>query len=265
MGGFDSVDPRYRDLYERAARVLGADVRVSAVEVSGSIAHETADGWSDLDLAVAARAGDYDQFVADWESWLAEITPTVFARRPIAPFIINSVTCDGLTLDVAVYRDTIPAAPISAAGYRVGMLATSAFTDLGEALNYAVDEQLRGLSGPFIKLLQREEHLFHLTGVPHILGQLTTVFLAETGSAPPLRPSNDAFTPEQLDAVAQLPPVAATRQALTDFGLGVARMIVTRGRALFPRYGLRWPEEFAAVANARMREQLGIDCSGWLY
>ena len=37
------------------------------------------------------------------------------------------------------------------------------------------------MNGPFISLLEREEHLRHLTGVPHLLGLLTTVFLAETG------------------------------------------------------------------------------------
>ena len=34
----------------------------------------------------------------------------------------------------------------------------------------------------------------HLTGVPHILGLLTTVFLAETGSPPPAKQWNRSFS-----------------------------------------------------------------------
>ena len=63
--------------------------------------------------------------------------------------------------------------------YSVGLLSSGQFDDLGDALEYAVEEQLRGLAGPFITLIQRDEHLRHLTGVPHILGP-----------APRLRPSN---------------------------------------------------------------------------
>jgi predicted nucleotidyltransferase len=54
-GGVDAVDLRYRALYERAARVVGADPRVLAVDVSGSIAAGKADRWSDLDLQIVAE------------------------------------------------------------------------------------------------------------------------------------------------------------------------------------------------------------------
>ena len=84
------------------------------------------------------------------------------------------------------------------------MLSATKFDDVGAALEYAVAEQLRGLAGPFITFLQREEHLRHLTGVPHLLGLLTTVFLAETGEPPPGKHWNDTYTDEQRAAVAAL-------------------------------------------------------------
>src|SRR5262245_11941554 len=140
MGGFDVVDPRYRTLYERAVAVLGADRRVVSAGVSGSIARGTADAWSDLDMEVVAAPDDHESFLSDWPAWLAAITPTVFARAPIAPFIINTCTSDGLVFDLAVYSGQ-PSAPPSRDGYRVGLLSTQPFATLADALEYAVAEQ----------------------------------------------------------------------------------------------------------------------------
>ena len=159
-----------------------------AVELSGSLARGTADRWSDLDSMIITTPQGYDSFLRDWKIWVARITPTVFARRPIAPFIINTLTPEGLTLDMAVYSGETPLT--LPARYSVGLLSSRQFDDLGDALEYGAEEQLRGLAGPFITLIQRDEHMRHLTGVPHILGLLTTVFLAETGAPPPAKQWN---------------------------------------------------------------------------
>lgn len=264
MAGFDVVDPRYLDLYERACAVLGADERVERVEVGGSIGAGTADEWSDLDLTVFVRADALHTFLGEWPRWLAAITPTVFARTPIAPFILNTVTADGLTFDVVVYPSG-QSLPQRQPRYSVGLLSQRSFDDLGDALDYALAEQLRGLAGPFISLVLRDEHVRHLMGVPHILGLLTTVFLAETGSPPPGKIWNDTFTAEQRSAVASLPAVGATRERIMAFGLGVAELVVTRARPLFPHYGLQWPTPLAAITTARLRDHLAVDVSDWLY
>src|SRR5262245_11455404 len=108
MGGFEVVDPRYEGIYERAVAVLEARPGVRAVVLRGSIADGTADRWSDLDLSVVSDPDAYDRVVATWPEWLAEITPTVFARSVIAPFVVNTVTADGLTLDLAIYAGEEP-------------------------------------------------------------------------------------------------------------------------------------------------------------
>jgi hypothetical protein len=266
MGGFEAVDVRYRELYERAVDVLGSDERVDGVRVSGSIGAGTADQWSDLDLEVIATAEHREAFLADWPAWLAEITPTVFARTPIAPFIINTVTDGGLTFDIAVYAtDMPPFRPPDRAPYTVGMLASLRFDAAGDALEYAVAEQLRGMTGPFVSLLERGEHMRHLAGVPHLLGLLNTVFLAETGAPPPAKHWNPSFTDEQRAAVASLPLVGATRDALVAFGLALAELTITRARPLYPRYGLTWPAELAAVTATRVYDCLDIDVRRWLW
>jgi hypothetical protein len=265
VGGLEVLDPRYQVLYERILAVLAEDDRVKAVELTGSVATRTADRWSDLDLQVITHADHHDEFLADWPRWLGTITPTVFARTPLAPFIINTVTDEGLTLDLAVYADWAPPPFLpSTTEYAVGMMSGRRFTDLAEALDYAVAEQLRGLAGPFVSLLQRGEHVRHLTGVPHLLGLLTTVFLAESGAPPPAKHWNRTFTPEQRAAVAALPAVRATREDITAFGLGLAELLLTRARPLFDVHGLRWPAELATVAAERLRTVLDIDATSWL-
>ena len=265
MGGFDVVDPRYRLLYERAVEVLRDDPRVVGVELAGSIAAGTADAWSDLDIHVIAQPDQYDAFLSDWPSWLSAITPTVFARTPIAPFILNTLTPDGLTFDLAVFSGEAPVFPGPGSQYTVGLLSSRRFDDIAEALEYAVAEQLRSLAGPFVSHIQRDEHVRHLIGVPHILGLLTTVFLAETGSPPLAKHWNATLTAEQRDAVGALPPVSATRAGVMGFGLGLAELLVTRARPLYERYGLEWPAELCAVTAARLASHLDVDATAWLY
>jgi hypothetical protein len=264
MAGLEALDSRYGPLWEQARTVLGGDRRVQSVEFAGSVASGTADAWSDLDLQVVADEDRYDEFLADWPTWLASITPTVFARTPIAPFIINAVTADGLTLDIVVHKGQAFTFPRTTE-YTVGQLSSARFKEVADALEYAVAEQLRSLTGPFITLVQREEHLRHLSGVPHLLGLLTTVFLAESGAPPPGKLWNETFTAEQLAAVAALPAVGATREGVVQFDLALAELVITRARPLFDRYGLDWPSPLAAVAAARLRDQLGIETGTWLW
>jgi hypothetical protein len=264
-GGLEVVDQRYVELYRRTQQVLGVDPRVKAVELSGSVASGTADQWSDLDLKIITTPEGFESFLSDWRIWVARITPTVFARRPIAPFIVNTLTPDGLTMDMAVYSGEAPPEYTGPPRYSVGLLSSRPFDDLGDALEYAVEEQLRGLAGPFISLIQRDEHMRHLTGVPHILGLLTTVFLAETDSLPPAKQWNRTFNAGQRDTVAALPPISATREGVLSFGLAVAELVVTRARPLYIRYDRRWPKELAQVAADRLEGELELAVRGWLH
>jgi predicted nucleotidyltransferase len=264
MGGLDVIDERFTAIYERAVAVLEPDERVTSVSIGGSVGAGTADRWSDLDLEIVVGAEHYDDFLADWAQWLEAITPTVFARTPILPFIINAVTVEGLTLDLVVYKDAVfYFDPPST--YAVGMLSGTRFDDVGDALEYAVVEQLRGMAGPFISLVQRDEHLRHLTGVPHLLGLLTTVFLAELDAPPPGKHWNQTYSDEQLAAVAALPAVRATRDSIIGFGLALAELLVTRARPQFEQREIAWPAPLAAATAERLRSSLGIETSDWLF
>ncbi len=255
---FGVIDPRYKALYERALEVLEADERVVRVEIHGSLVNGTADEWSDLDLKVIVSDLAVTPFLAEWRDWMSRITPTVLLDRPLAPFIINAVTADGLTFDVSVWAESSPdwTPP---PGFAVGMMSGRRFTDYRPAVEYAVRERLRCLAGPGIRFLKRGDHLGHLGGLGHTLGLLTTVLLAEAEVVP-----DDARHPERYMNAAQravieaLPPVTATYDSLLAFELALAEQTLTRARPLFERYGLTWPTEFEAVAAANLQRHLGV-------
>ena len=111
-----------------------------------------------------------------------------------------------------------------------------------------------------------EHHEAFLADRDHWLAAITpTVFLAETGEVPPGKHWNGTYTDEQRAAVAGLPPVSATADGLTAFGLGLAELLVTRARPLFPRYDLAWPADLARVTADRLRTELAVDARAWLF
>ena len=259
------IDPRFGSLFHRIEEVLHADPRVKDVLLAGSTATNTADKWSDLDVHIITVHERHSEFLDDWKKWLDLVTPTVFARRPIAPFIVNSVTSQGLTLDISVFADQDFSYPSPTGTYFVGGLSSHGFNSISAALEYAVLEQLRGLAGPFISLIERDENMRHLAGVSHLMGLLTTVFLAESNSPPPNKHWNRTYTAEQRQAVAALPAVRATRESLLEFGLAIAQLVVQRARPLFDEFNLEWPCELAEVVSLRLTDLLNVDVSNWLY
>ncbi len=263
MADFSTIDARYQPLYDRARAVFEADDRVLRVEVHGSVATDTADRWSDLDLKVIVRDDAHASIVEEWEGFIDAITPTVFKERPIAPFVINTVTADGLTFDVSFWPEAMPKFPLPT-GLAVGLLSGQRFHDYPSAVQYAVKETLRGISGPLPKFLHRGEHVAHFSGLGHTLSLLQCVLLAEQ-SAPmnPRKPANE-LSPSALAVIEALPPVTPTFDALLRFELAISEGVVTIGRKLYADYGFEWPSAFESVAARVLREQFDITVE-WLH
>jgi predicted nucleotidyltransferase len=260
---FSRVDARYRGLYTRACEVFGADDRVVRVEVSGSIADGTADEWSDLDLKVIVRDASVGPFLDDWREWMDKITPTVLLDRPIAPFIVNAVTDEGLTFDVSVWTESAPEWT-PPPGFTVGFVSGRRFDNHADAVAYAVEERLRGLAGPGIRLAKRGDFVLHLATLGHTIGLLMEVLLAEIDAVPddPRHPER-SLTDEQRAVFTSLPPVSAT-ESLVNFEMALARETLTRARPLFDRFGLEWPTALEAVAARNVRDHLGLEFD-WLH
>lgn len=251
------MNPRYAELYERAQKVAEHDGRVLRVELHGSQATATADEWSDLDLKIIVRDDDHAAVVAEWREWLDAITPTVWADTPIAPFVVNSVTDEGLTFDLSFWPESLPDFPLPT-GLQVGFLGGKRHDDYPPAVEYAVLESLRGMSGPLIKFLKRGEHVAHLAGIGHSLLLLQAILLAEQDAPIDARKPASELSAGSLAVIQALPPVSATYDALLAFELAIGREVITRGKPLFVRYGLEWPKPFELVAAANLRGHLGV-------
>jgi len=81
--------------------VLGADARVRALWVHGSVARGEADADSDLDVIAAVAEDALASFGDDWRARIDAVTPTVMARRFPGPGgSLLSITPNGERLDM---------------------------------------------------------------------------------------------------------------------------------------------------------------------
>ena len=185
---------------------------------------------------VVTHAEHHDAFLADRDTWLAAITPTVFAATPDRAVRHQHRHRRGAHLR---HRRCGPARRPS--GRRRPCATPSACcrhassTSIGAALEYAVAEQLRGMAGPFISLSSARSTSATSPACPHLLGLLTTVFLAETGAVPPGKHWNGAYTEEQRAAgrgapAGRAPPARASSPSASGSPSSSSR----RARPLYP-------------------------------
>jgi predicted nucleotidyltransferase len=264
-----ALPPGYHALFDRAAQVLWADTRVRALWVSGSLARADADAFSDLDLVVAVEDAGFDEFAADWRSWLAAITPTVIARE--IPFLRGSVysltpTCERLDVVVerasAVKNAFLPRAvvfdrddldaqrprPLPPAGPDPQKVA------------FAIEEPFRYLA-MFPVLLGRNDFLLGQEAWGHLRRRLSEVFLAANAPLPAtgVKHWRDKLTPAQYAVLESLAWPEATREALVDAHVAILRAFVAHAKPIAERLGVTWPHALEDAVRAQWRRELGVE------
>jgi predicted nucleotidyltransferase len=265
----DALPAGYRDLLERAVDVLGADERVRALWLSGSLARGDADVASDLDLLVAVADDAHDAFAAGWREWLAAITPTVLAR-PL-PFLAGSfysLTPECLRLDVVVEpasmipntffsvrrvvfdRDgldgAVPPAPLATGPDRA-------------KVETAIEEPLRYLA-LLPAVLARDELMLSQEGLGHMRRRISELFLEANAPLPTtgVKRWRDKLTDEQYAVLEALPWPRATRDELIDASLAAGRALITHGRPIAERVGVEWPQPLEDAVRAHLERELGV-------
>lgn len=256
----------YTALYERALAVLGADERVRAVWLGGSLARGTADAASDLDLLVSVTDDAHEAFAGDWRRWLAEITPTVLAEELwFAKGSVYSVTPEFLRLDVVVE-------PVSAVATTMFRRRVAVLDRDGLAERLPAPDDGPGPSAGEVSRMVRE--FFRTTGMPEVLTvrqdwllatehihqlrlALYDLYVEANKPAPPMgvKQWSARLTPAQRDAMASLPTGAASVEELADAHVRIAREFLAVARPLVDD----WPHELEAAARAHVRDVLGID------
>lgn len=264
----DVLPEPYHRLLDRAVAVLGADPRVRALWIGGSVARGDADAASDLDLLVTVTDDGHAEFAASWTEWLAAITPTVLAEPlHFLPGSLYSLTPDCARLDVVVE-------PVSA-------LATTFFRDRvavvdhdGLTAQIPQPEPVPGPSPQRVAALVQE--YFRISAVEtilirddwllarehvHAVGSLVhRLFVEANAPLPPtgLKQWSAKLTPPQVVALRALPTDAADVDDLRAAHLAHAGLFVTNAEVLARRLDVPWPGDLEAAVARHIGDLLDL-------
>jgi hypothetical protein len=259
----------YGVLLERAAAVFGADPRVRALWVSGSLARNDADQHSDLDLIATVRDADFGALASSWREWLAAITPTVLAREiPFLPGSIYTLTPTCERLDIVLERENgarTNRQPRLAVFDRDGLesqrpaATPPAGPDPVKVLT-AIEEPLRYVAlTPAV--LGRGEFLLAQEGFGHLRRRLSEIFVEANAPLPTtgVKHWRDKLTDEQYAVLESFPWPKANREELLAAHLEGVRLIIRHAKPIAEKLGVRWPIELENAVRAHLREELGVD------
>lgn len=241
---------RYGPLFDRALARCAADDRVRAVWLHGACARRDADAGSDLDLSIAVRDADGDEFAAGWRDWLAGITPTVLAR-PIGAgggFYALTPTCE--RFDVVIER--VSGLPTTWLRRRVVVLDKDGLAALvpppedpgpdPEAVAFLVEEVLRQQAN-FPAVLIRADWLLGVVAVQQIHQYLYELLVEDNKPAPEMGAKrwSDKLTPAQVTLLSGLPVPSAEPGSVRRARLAALSAFLRAARDITARRGVPWP------------------------
>lgn len=110
-------------------------------------------------------------------------------------------------------------------------------------------------------MIGREEYLVGMEGVVLLRRSLTDFFIAvngivDRGGALRLNP---LLTPEQRAILADLPPIAPTRNAVIAGNVACANRFLPLARALSVERGFAYPDAMERAAIEHLRRTLGVE------
>jgi hypothetical protein len=266
----ERLPPGYGALFDRACAVLGADTRVRALWVSGSLARSDADQSSDLDLIATVRDADFGAVASSWRDWLAKITPTVLARQiPFLEGSFYSLTPGCERFDLVLERVShLPRTPFHARAAvfdRDGLNAQRPTPPAPPGPNtakieIAIEEPLRYLS-MMPAMLRRGDLLLMQEAWGHLRRRISELFLEANAPLPTTGVKHwmDKMTAEQYAVLESLAWPTATRESLIAAHLAVWRALAQHGHPIAEKMGVRWPVELENAVRAHLLRELGIE------
>jgi len=259
----------YRKVFDRAVEVLGADERVRAVWLSGSLARGAADAASDLDLLVAVADDAHEEFAGAWREWLAAITPTVLSEELwFAKGSLWSITPNYERLDVVVEKvSQLPSTLFrirTVVFDRDGLDAT--IPDVvptppsANVVAKTIEEWFHFSAMPEVLVVRRDwllaaEHLHLLRGLIYKLYVECNQPLPMMG----LKQWSSKLTTEQIATMEALPTGVSDVPSFIDAHLACARAFLAVARPLAAEVGVEWPTELEAAAARHVSDVLGVD------
>jgi hypothetical protein len=244
--------PSYRPIFDRLLSVSEGDDRIRALWLSGSLAKGTADGGSDLDVLLAIRDDDFDEFAAHWRQWLAAITPTLIARElpNTNGFYSTTTGCER----VDVLYEPVSRLPSSPHRYRLVIFDRDGLDTIipapkpvagpdQERLRWIVEEFFRIEAITPFMLVQRRDDLCVVKGVQDLQLMLYQVFVECNQPQPPMgvKQWSARLTEEQRQILTALPIAAPDRGSIVTALREVVTAMRTAGRAAVVACGCDWP------------------------
>jgi hypothetical protein len=262
------VPARLRGPVDAVIAACAADPAVLAAWVAGSLARDTADDWSDVDLhLLVARPEEFGSGLTDW---FARIMPTVLADRiPAVPGGFIFVTPDWVHVDVIVHgrdgfaQDEYPARVLLDPQGLVREIPASAEQMVGDP--YLPADQCRlylYFMGVTVTVIRRHEWLALAQGAAGFRDSLLIpLMLAENGvrKTDGAKRLNRYLTAEQIAALQAIPAIGSDPEQLIEAHTAIAREYVTRARRLAAKLDEPWPTALEGASVELWRRELGID------
>jgi predicted nucleotidyltransferase len=262
------VPARLREGLSALVATCERDPEIMAAWVGGSLARETADDWSDIDLhLLVAHPDEFGSRIADW---FAGTMPAVLADEiPGVPGGFLFVTPDWIHVDVIVHgsqdfsQDGFPARVLLNPQGLVRDIPASAEQMVGQP--YFPQDQIRlylYFMGVTVTVVRRREWLALAQGAAAFRDSLLIpLMLAENGirKTDGAKRLNRYLTAEQIAALQSIPPVGSDPDQLISAHEAIARQYLARARRLAGLLDERWPAALETASRDLWRRELGID------
>jgi hypothetical protein len=259
----DILPPGYGALFDRAALLFAADDRVRGMWVHGAMARDAADAASDLDVSLAVRDNDFAAFAAEWETWLAAITPTVSVRRiSDGSFYALTATCERLD----VISEPVSKLPATVLPRRIVVFDKDGLHALipppddpppnAADIAYAISETLRQAAN-FPTVIVRNDWLMGVIAVQQIQLFLYQLFAESNKPMPPSGPKqwSHKLTPRQRQLLEDLPVAEPTRQSVMAAREAAFTAFFRDAPPIAAKAGVPWPRELEAAVRQYLGNQ----------
>jgi predicted nucleotidyltransferase len=262
------IPARLRDSVAALVAACEDDPAVVAAWVGGSLARETADDWSDVDLHVLVS--DAEKFGARIADWFGRAMPAVLADQ--IPGVARGflfVTPDWIHVDVIVHdteefdQGDFPARVLLDPQGLVRAIPASAEQMVGAP--YLPHDQVRlylYFMGVTVTVFRRREWLALAQGAAGFRDSLLIpLMLAENGvrKTDGAKRLNRYLTAEQIAALQAIPPIGSDPEQLLAAHTAIAHEYLTRGRRLAAALEEPWPTALEQASLALWRRELAID------
>ena len=262
------IPPRLRESLAALVAACEAEAAIRAAWVGGSLARDTADDWSDIDLHLLVD--DPEEFGGGLAEWFGRVLPVVLADEiPGVSGGFLFVTPDWVHVDVIVHgrdgfsQDGFPARVLLDPEGVVRDVPASAEQMVGEP--YLPLDQVRlylYFMGVTVTVVRRREWLALAQGAAGFRDSLLIpLMLAENGvrKTDGAKRLNRYLTGDQIAALQAIPPVGSDPDRLVEAHTAIAREYLTRARRLARDLGEPWPADLERASLDLWRRELGID------